>query len=61
MRHKISQEKKRKKLSLTIDENLINIFDKYIDDNKIKNKSKYIERLIEEDMKSKGEEIKKEF
>jgi metal-responsive CopG/Arc/MetJ family transcriptional regulator len=61
MRHKISQEKKRKKLSLTIDEGLSEIFDEYLVDKKIKNKSKYIERLIEEDMKSKGEEIKKEF
>ena len=39
MRHKINPEKKRKKLSLTINGDLLDIFDEYVGD---KNKSKYL-------------------
>ena len=58
MRSKLPENKKKKKFSLTIDEELLNIFDKYIDN---KNKSKYIENLIRKDMEDRGEKIEREF
>ncbi len=61
MRHKIPDDRKKKRSSLTIDSNLLDIFDKFIDDKKIKNKSKYIESLIRKDMEERGEEIKRDF
>ena len=61
MRHKIPNGKKKKRSSLTIDEDLLNIFDRFIEDKKIKNKLKYIESLIRKDMEERGEEIKRDF
>lgn len=61
MRHKIPDDKKKKKSSITIDDELLDIFDKFIDDKNIKNKSKYIENLIRKDMEERGEKINKEF
>ena len=61
MRKKIPDDKKRKSLTLTIDEDLLNLFDEYTIDKKIKNKSRYIESLIRKDMESRGEDIKREF
>jgi len=61
MRHKLPDDKKKKSFSLTIDEDLLDIFDKYLTNRNVKNKSKYIEKLIREDMENRGEEIKKDF
>lgn len=61
MRNKIPDDKKKKKSSITIDENLLDIFDKFIDDKKIKNKSKYIESLIRKDMEERGKDTTREF
>ena len=61
MRKKIPDDKKRKSLTLTIDEDLLTLFDEYTIDKKIKNKSRYIESLIRKDMESRGEDIKREF
>lgn len=61
MRNKIPDEKKKEKMTLTIDENIVEIFEKYLEDNNIKNKSKYIESLIRRDMKERGKNINREF
>lgn len=61
MRNKLPEEKKKKKASITIDSNLLEIFNKFITDKNIKNKSKYIESLIRKDMEERGEDIKREF
>jgi len=61
MRHKLPEEKKKKSFSLTLDEELLNIFENYLDTNKVKNKSKYIENLIRRDMDERGEDTKKDF
>jgi metal-responsive CopG/Arc/MetJ family transcriptional regulator len=61
MRNKIPDEKKKEKMTLTIDENIVEILDKYLKDNDIKNKSKYIESLIRKDMQSRGKDIDREF
>ena len=61
MRHKIPDEMKKEKMTLTVDEKLAELFDKYLEDNEITNKSKYIENLIRKDMEEKGKEIIKKF
>ena len=61
MRHKLPEEKKKKSFSLTLDEELLEIFENYLDTNKVKNKSKYIENLIRKDMNERGEDTKKDF
>ena len=61
MRHKLPEDKKKKSFSLTLDEELLGIFENYLDTNKDKNKSKYIESLIRKDMNERGEDTKKDF
>lgn len=61
MRHKLPEDKKKKSFSLTLDEELLEIFENYLDTNKVKNKSKYIENLIRRDMNERGEDTKKDF
>ena len=50
MRHRIPDDMKKEKMTLTIDEKVVELFEKYLDDNEISNKSKYIENLIRKDM-----------
>lgn len=61
MRHKIPDDKKREKFTITIDEKLSELMDKALQEKDISNKSKYIERLIEDDLKQKGFNIEKRF
>ena len=61
MRHKLPEEKKKKSFSLTLDEELLDIFENYLETNKVKNKSKYIENHIRRDMNERGEDTKKDF
>jgi metal-responsive CopG/Arc/MetJ family transcriptional regulator len=61
MRHKIPDDMKKEKMTLTIDEKIVNLFDKYLEDNDISNKSKYIENLIRKDMDEKGKNIDRKF
>ena len=61
MRHKIQDDMKKEKMTLTIDEKVVEIYDKYLEDNEITNKSKYIENLIRKDMEDRGKEIIKKF
>lgn len=61
MRHKLPEDKKKKSFSLSLDEELLDIFENYLNTNKVKNKSKYIENLIRKDMTERGEDTKKDF
>ncbi len=61
MRHKIPDDMKKEKMTLTIDEKVVELFDKYLEDNEITNKSKYIENLIRKDMENRGKETIKKF
>jgi metal-responsive CopG/Arc/MetJ family transcriptional regulator len=53
MRKKIPLEEKKKSTSVKINSELIELFDKYVDKNNIKNKSKFIEELITNELKNK--------
>jgi metal-responsive CopG/Arc/MetJ family transcriptional regulator len=61
MRKKIPDDKKKQKFTVTVDDKLLKIFESYLEENDISNRSKYIERLIEQDMIERGHDIKKEF
>jgi metal-responsive CopG/Arc/MetJ family transcriptional regulator len=60
-RKKIPDDKKKKELSITIDNKLHEFLMKYIEDIGSDNRSKYIEMLIRKDMEEKGENIDREF
>ena len=55
------EEKKKEKLSLTIDKKLVEKMDQYLTDEQINNRSKYIEKLVREDMEKKGKNIDRNF
>ena len=61
MRKKIPVEKHRRSFSITLNQELLDIFNRYVEEKNIKNKSRYIENLICKDMEKRGEDIKKEF
>ena len=61
MRHKMDDDKKKEKMTLTIDEKIGELFEKYLEDNDISNKSKYIEMLIRKDMAEKGKNVDRNF
>lgn len=51
MRRKISEDKKRKKVSFSIDPEVYNLWIKYCSDNGIENYSEYVEKIIKEKIK----------
>lgn len=55
-RKKLKEEDKRKEFSVTVDIKLNDKLEKYLTENGYSNKSKYIEKLIKDDI-----EIKKGF
>jgi metal-responsive CopG/Arc/MetJ family transcriptional regulator len=61
MRNKLSEDKKRVDVSLTIDADLLEILEEHLDENDISNRSKYIEKLIREDFEKKGKNIERKF
>jgi len=54
MRKKLTEEEKKKKMTICIDEKLFNIFEGYMEEIGNKNKTKYIEKLIREDLISRN-------
>jgi len=61
MRRKMDNNKKKKKLTITINEELSKIFSKYIEENNISNLSRVVEDLIRKDMNEKGEDVSRDF
>ena len=59
-RKKISDDKKKAKTAISIDEKLFKIMEDYLNENDFK-RSKYIEKLIREDMERRGIQIDKQF
>jgi len=56
-----NKKNKKKKLSLTIDEKLLDIFDEYLEEINISNQSRYIQKLIREDMEKRGKDVSIDF
>jgi len=61
MRHKIPENKKKVNVNVTIDTQLNQILEEYMEENDISNRSKYIEKLIREDFERKGKIIERNF
>jgi len=61
MRSKIPDDKKKVKTAVSIDIKLSDIFEKFLEDNNIPNRSRYIEELIRKDMNKRGENTNREF
>ena len=54
MRKKLKEENKKRKMTITIDNDMYNIFEKYMEEIGNQNKTKYIEKLIKEDLKNRN-------
>ena len=50
MRNKLKEEDKKRKMTITIDENLFDIFEEYMKEIGNSNNTKYIEKLIKDDL-----------
>jgi metal-responsive CopG/Arc/MetJ family transcriptional regulator len=55
------EEKRKSKLSVTINKKLVQKMDKFLSDEEINNRSKYIEKLIREDMEKRGKDVSMDF
>lgn len=60
-RQKLTEDKKKKEFSITMNEKLNDILEKYMVDNGMSNKSKYIEDLVKKDLENRGENIEPDF
>ena len=58
---KKSEESKKKKISFSMNEKLLNKFDEFLEKEDISKRSKYIEKLIREDMERRGKDVSKDF
>ena len=59
-RHKLSEDIKKPKISITLNRDLDIILQDYIKENDL-SRSKYIENLIKSDMEKRGYKIKEDF
>jgi len=61
MRRKLPEEKRKKKSSISINTELLEVFKIFLKGKNIKNVSKYIGNLIRIDLEERGEDIKSDF
>jgi len=59
--NKKSEEKKKRKLSFSMNEKLLSKLDDFLENEDLGKRSKYIEKLIREDMEKRGKDISKDF
>jgi metal-responsive CopG/Arc/MetJ family transcriptional regulator len=59
--NKKSEEKKKRKISFSVNEKLLSKLDEYIENEDLGKRSKYIEKLIRDDMEKRGKDITKDF
>lgn len=60
-RQKIQEDDKKKKFSISLNEKLNEMLEKYMTKNGVTNKSKYIENLVKKDLENRGEKINIDF
>ena len=61
MANKKPDAKKKKKMSICINEKLLCVLTEYLKDENIHKRSRYVESLIEKDMGKRGKDVSKEF
>ena len=60
-RRKIEEEKKKIKTGVTINSEVVEMMDGMLEDMGNTNRSRYIEKLIREDLKKRGKNIERDF
>ena len=60
-RKKIEEEKKKIKTGVTINSEVVEMMDEMIEDIGNTNRSRYIEKLIREDLEKRGKNIERDF
>lgn len=60
-RKKLEDINKKKKTGITVNIDLIDIMDEYLEEIGNSNRSRYVEKLIEEDLEKRGIKINKKF
>ena len=60
-RKKIQEEKKKIKTGVTINSEIVEIMDEMLDEIGNTNRSRYIEKLIREDLEKRGKNIERDF
>lgn len=56
-----SEEKKKSKISVSVNKKLLSKLDEHLENEDLGKRSKYIEKLIREDMEKRGKDTTKEF
>ena len=59
--NKKTEEKKKRKISFSVNEKLLSKLDEHLENEDLGKRSKYIEKLIREDMEKRGKDVTKEF
>ena len=61
MRKKIPDDKKKVKTGFTLNSDIVELMDELLDDIGNTNRSRYIEKLIREDLEKRGKTIERDF
>lgn len=61
MSNKKTEETKKQKLSFSMNDKLLKKLDELLDEQDLGKRSKYIEKLIREDMEKRGKDVSKDF
>jgi metal-responsive CopG/Arc/MetJ family transcriptional regulator len=59
--NKKSEEKRKRKISFSVNEKLLSKLDEHLENEDLGKRSKYIEKLIREDMEKRGKDVTKDF
>jgi len=59
--NKKAEDKKKRKLSFSMNEKLLSKLDEFLENEDLGIRSKYIEKLIREDMEKRGKDVSKDF
>jgi metal-responsive CopG/Arc/MetJ family transcriptional regulator len=57
--NKKTEDKKKTKISVSVNEKLLSKLDEHIENEELGKRSKYIEKLIREDMEKRGKDVSK--
>lgn len=59
--NKKTEEKKKSKISVSVNKKLLSKLDEHLENEDLGKRSKYIEKLIREDMEKRGKDTTKDF
>ena len=59
--NKKSEEEKKRKISFSVNEKLLNKLDEHLENEDLGKRSKYIEKLIRDDMGKRGKDVSRDF